>query len=683
AVENTVNDLFADFLRRNDLKVLSQISTAVTTGRRQPDFELSDGAIYYGEGEWQSNYVNGFIQAIEFNDIPGCSGYFLIGYPEELRTKIKQLRLTTVEPEKLLFSKSYRAMFKIEGIPPSLFQGSLLDIPIWIKEIIQKKVRVENPDEFISIMGDIVGRLSEFLPESGEYPSLFEHIIALMPKGKGEIDTAKKASAYLLLNQLVFYRILSDGQEYPSIDISSLTTPNDIKTKYFDQIEDYQAVFDFDVASLFPEKAFKFILDMIKILEHIEPEHFTRDLLGNIFHRLIPQKIRKPVAAYYTNPMAGRLLANLSIKSSKDKVADFACGSGTLLMAAYEKKAKLLGRSFREHDHKQFIESDLTGIDIMPFAAHLAVIQLALKNPVYWTDLVRIGVYDSTTIKTDDWISSLQMVMPKGQRKLYDYANGNIEKIKVGQGALSPNGMGRGFQLTPVNTVIMNPPFTRKQFINPEFRATLNRNFSDYTAYINNELSYWSYFLLIADRFLEKNGRLSLVLPASILRQQTYTGLRKLLKEKYKIRFIIASDYRSAFSESASFREILLLAEKKTDSHILTPALFVVLKELPSINNVDEISSALLEAEINQKKEVLNQFCKCNFISISELYSQDDWFSYLPGEEERIHEIELVKGLSPLQNVVPNIIQGLRLNRQEIEIRPENTLLSYERAQRT
>jgi tRNA1(Val) A37 N6-methylase TrmN6 len=667
-------------LRGHGIQILTQVGTHVPSGRRQPDFELRNGGLFYGEGEWQSNYLKGYDQAMEFADIPGCSGFFLLGYPDELRANIRQKRLTTVDPKILLSAKSYRAMFKVEGSRPALFQGRLEQIPEWITNVIEKKARTEHPDEFISLMRDIVSELSNYLPESGEYPSLFEHIIALVPKEKGEIETAKKASAYLLLNQLVFYRILSEAHGYAPIDRTSLKEPRDLKSAYFNKVDDYQAIFDFDVASLFPKKSFKFILDMIKIIDHIQPESFTRDLLGNIFHRLIPEEVRKPIAAYYTNPMAARLLARLSIYTSKDKVADFACGSGTLLMAAYEQKASLLERNFQEHDHRQFIEQDLTGIDVMPFAAHLAVIQLALKNPVYWTDMVRVAVYDSTTIKPGNWMHRLQSVMPRGQTKLSVFANGDSNAIKVNKGSLSPSGSGRGFLLEPVDVVIMNPPFTRKQSINTELRATLNQDFSDYKQYTNNELSYWSYFVLLADRFLKTSGRMALVLPASILRQPTFSGLRKLLNDRYSIRFVVATEYRSAFSESASFREVLLVAEKRNG--VKKSAVFASLDVLPNAQNVDDVSSSLLEAFAGDERK-LAKYGKCNFVTASDLRTHDDWFRFLPSEKPDLADLTSVTGLSPLLSVVPNMIQGLRLNRQEPEMRPENTMLSYERGERT
>jgi hypothetical protein len=349
-------------------------------------------------------------------------------------------------------------------------------------------------------------------------------------------------------------------------------------------------------------------------------------------------------------------------------------------MAAYEQKASLLTHDFQEHDHRQFIEKELTGIDVMPFAAHLAVIQLALKNPVFWTDLVRVAVLDSTDseVEPGKWVSSLHSMMPKGQAKLTVFATGNPDEMKVRKGALSPSGAGRGFQLEPVDVVIMNPPFTKKQFINKDFRATLTQNFSDYKNYINNEQSYWSYFVLLADRFLKPGGRLALVLPASILRQPTFAGLRRLLLEKYSIRFVITTNYRSAFSESASFREVLLVAEKDKQEEI--PASFVTLKVLPNAQNIDSISTILLDP----KKDSLAEYGECKYIVAQQLNTRNDWFSFLPGEEQRLL-VELASSarLSPLARVVPDMIQGLRLNRQETEMRPQNAMLSYEREERT
>ena len=76
----------------------------------------------------------------------------------------------------------------------------------------------------------------------------------------------------------------------------------------------------------------------------------SHDLTGAVFQRLIAD--RKFLAAYYTTPAAAALLAGLAIRSEKTpagkqwsntaalqhmRIADFACGTGTLLSAAYQR----------------------------------------------------------------------------------------------------------------------------------------------------------------------------------------------------------------------------------------------------------------------------------------------------------------------------------------------------------
>lgn len=681
--ENTVNNLLADYLRGQGLQILAQTGVHVPSGRRTPDFELRNTGTFYGEGEWQSKYIEGMQQAIEFLDIPGCSGYFLIGYPEKLRTTIRQKRLTTVKPEVLLSGDTYRGLFKSEGQRAVPFQGTLEEMLPWIRETIERKVTREQPDEFINLMRDIVKGLTDYLPTAEAYPSLFEHIIASLPKDKGEGETARRAAAYLLLNQVVFYRILSGVHAYPPIDRNDIVRPGDLYDTYFARVlkDDYEAVFNFDIASIFPDSSVKYIRDMIKIIEDLQPEEFTRDLLGNIFHSLIPQEVRKPVAAYYTNPVAARLLARLAIHDAGDEVADFACGSGTLLMAAYEQKARLLDSPFQEHHHRTFVEQQLTGIDIMAFAAHLAVIQLALKNPGYWTDRVRIAVYDSTLLKPGIPVPSLQTVMPKGQMKIDGFAEENQKEIRVSEGALSPSGGGQGFIVEPVDVVVMNPPFTKKQFIDKEWREMLTERFSDYKEHINNEQAYWGYFVFLADRFLKENGRMALVLPASILRQQTYAGIRRLLRERYTVRFVVGTKYRSAFSESALFREVLLIAKKGLNDR--RNAIFSILNVLPNEQNLEEIAKGLAETPPKTKEIMVRAYGRSRVVSQEDLARNDDWFAFLPGEQPRLPELAELDLLSPLIKVVPNIIQGLRLNRQEPDMKPINTMISHRREEST
>lgn len=677
--ENTVNDLMASYLREHGLSVTTQPS-ALAPRRRTPDFELRNGVIVYGEGEWFSSYEKGVGQAVDYGDIPGASGYFIIGYPEELKDKIRQNRLGTASPDILLLGVTYRGMFKIKGEVTSLFRGGLSDIAPWIQESLARRPRPPDAAEFIHLMQDIVRGLTEFLPSHGDFPSLFEHIIAAMPKDRGEIDTARQAAAYLLLNQVVFYHIL-EQRGYPPMQGDAIEKPSSLKSQYFDMVlkDDYQAIFNFDVASLFPFKATEYIRDMVRIIDELQPEQFTRDLLGNIFHSLIPMDIRKPVAAYYTNPIAARLLAKLAVESSDDKVADFACGSGTLLTAAYDRKAELLVHPITEETHRQFVETDLTGTDIMPFAAHMAVVQLALRNPGYLTDKVRIAIYDSTTLEPKSLIRSLQGTMPHGQARIDAWAGAEYRKVEVG--AVSGAGPGQGFKVDKVDVVIMNPPFTRKQHLKTDFRSMLTERFVDYAGLITKEMNFFTYFVFLADRFLVKGGRLAMVLPATVLRQLSSKGVRELISKNYEIEYILQSGYRLAFSESTSFREILLIAKKKKGKTAESACVIARLEIKPTLANIEGIERALKDARkfgslsdsIIEEGRIAG--ARLSLVPQGVFGSSQNWQQLLPEEEFEGYKLPDSPVLSLLQTNV-KVVQGIRFHKNSDRVDVKNTVLS-------
>jgi hypothetical protein len=105
--------------------------------------------------------------------------------------------------------------------------------------------------------------------------------------------------------------------------------------------------------------------------------------------------------------------------------------------------------------------------------------------------------------------------------------------------------------------------------------------FKDYDRFLTGQMGYYSYFVLLADRFLEKGGRMALVLPASVLRVKSCEGLRQLWSEKYHVEHIILTSFRSAFSESTKFREMLLVAKKVSEFKAGLKTKLVMLKDLP------------------------------------------------------------------------------------------------------
>jgi methylase of polypeptide subunit release factors len=293
--------------------------------------------------------------------------------------------------------------------------------------------------------------------------------------------------------------------------------------------------------------------------------------LGKVFHDLIPFNIRKAVAAFYTNNEAAELLAQLSINKPDSTVVDLACGSGTLLVAAYMRKKELMvsnSQTLSSAEHKRFLEHDITGVDIMPFAAHLAVMHLSLQALLQETDKIRIAVWDSTELKPEMSIPAISNELKAAYRKptldMFKEKSFVIpEDAHIKKGALTLEGSGReDIPLEKVDLVIMNPPFTRQERLPKEYKESLGRRFSDYSKYSHGQLGLWGYFLFLADKFVKEDGRIAFVLPATTLRVQSAMEVRKLLTDRYTVEHIITAWERAAFSESSQFREILLIARR-------------------------------------------------------------------------------------------------------------------------
>jgi hypothetical protein len=124
------------------------------------------------------------------------------------------------------------------------------------------------------------------------------------------------------------------------------------------------------------------------------------DLMGRIFHQFLTD--RKYFGAFYTAVPAATLLLKLALDPSEVRtdwgdiaairrlrIADLASGTGTLLKAALHAVVDNHIRAAAEKGeapkldevHRVLVEDVLWGLDVVPFAIHLAATALALHDP--------------------------------------------------------------------------------------------------------------------------------------------------------------------------------------------------------------------------------------------------------------------------------------------------------------
>ncbi len=443
----------------------------------------------------------------------------------------------------------------------------------------------------------------------GKNNPLFTSILPVGETSRASETEARDAAAYLLVNQLLFYHILSSSEGLGLTRIDPMTvTPIRLQPEYFEKVleVDYRPVFEFDIASELDSKAGTPALrSILNAFEYVQVNQISSDVVGKIFHNLIPLEKRKPIAAYYTNSNAAHLLAHAAIDNEFDRVMDPACGSGTMLVSAYRVKSELYethGRTVTMDVHERFVGDHLTGIDIMPFSAHLAVVNLSLQAPERHLQKVRIAVHDSLELKPGDPIESSRSQFMRAARFRTRRIDSYAEDAPPVKGAQQ---VPADFTVVPGEVVMMNPPFSDSDRIPRSYKTDIKRRFenSETHGLLRGKYSLQMPFLLLANEFLGPGGRIGAVLPVTTFTGEAFADWVKFVVRSYRVRAIVVGFGRTAFSENTALSECLFVAEK-TNSPVETDAQFVLLAADVSPPNWDAKLVHTMAQTIHDRTEV-------------------------------------------------------------------------------
>ena len=157
------------------------------------------------------------------------------------------------------------------------------------------------------------------------------------------------------------------------------------------------------------------------------------ELAGIVFQKLIDN--RKILKANYTRPESSALLCALVLPELKKdpkklKIADFACGTGSLLNGVYQRLLMLYEQTGGKGEtiHQYMMENNLVGCDILPNAAHLTASIIASTYPDVRIGGTRIHTMPYGTQRADGLyaIGALNLLSdPSGTLPLDIRYNGN------------------------------------------------------------------------------------------------------------------------------------------------------------------------------------------------------------------------------------------------------------------
>lgn len=497
--------------------------------------------------------------------------------------------------------------------------GSIDDLSILtLSATVPPDVIDEAATELVNGISEAAGRLIEIAKENCE---AVEKMAKELYQEDGE--QTRRMAATILANAFVFHGSLA-GKLKSVNSIDELKGKKKFnKASVIDEWEkillvNYWPIFDIArrILELVPVAESKdLITGLAETADRLLENRLMRshDLTGAVFQRMIVD--RKFLAAYYTTPASAALLIGLALvpdltpamKSWADaenvtslRLADFACGTGTLLTTAYSRIGQLheLAGGDSESIHAQMMAHAIIGCDVLPSAAHLTASMIAGAHPSVKYEQSLIMTVPYGNMQGDLALGSLDLLNP--QAKLAEMAitakaaEGMGEKAKE-TWAILPHA---SFDL-----VVMNPPFTRptnhegtrREVPNPMFAAFANTAQEQKTmaeamkrltagTSAHGNAGEASIFLVLADRKVRDGGIIALVMPLSLMVGDSWERSRSLLRKHYSSLVIItiagATDADSSFSADTEMGECLIVGRKSKP--VKNRATFVVLKERPA-----------------------------------------------------------------------------------------------------
>jgi hypothetical protein len=413
-----------------------------------------------------------------------------------------------------------------------------------------------------------------------------------------------------------------------------------------------------------------------------------RDLAGKVYHRVVGDwALKKGLATFYTQIPAAYLLLYLA-KPQSSRMGDFACGSGTLLVAGYsaanaqyrlnilKSGADINPKQIEAEFHTDFINS-CHAVDVLEYATQITALNLSLHSPETPIEDFRSVYAFPLGYRENDQTVSLGSLECARTVSNLNQILGHV--TRTGLKKTKKESMFTAIKLKPLDLIAMNPPFARTTgrggraggglfgFMGEEIarravlddygklRDEIKENLEDKAKNLLKGTDLESLmtdkefepfrqiwqagegflFLYLADRHLKMGGKLCFVLPKNFLSGISWFLARALLAAKYHLQYVVVSYEPGAnnFSESTNLSECLLVAQKVKEFTGNEETTFVTLLKKPRTS----IEAIALANSIEQNREIFVQAGMARaFLTKIErnemLDNLDNWgrFTFLP-----------------------------------------------------
>lgn len=509
-----------------------------------------------------------------------------------------------------------------------------------LEDALEKKL--QDDDEFAS-------ELAKWANKQGlNYETDWTHDDTLSRKKERQQETVHnkfvREDAYLLINQLIFYKIVEDTDKFETytselaydradtedkilairnLSVDELDFLREYLSTRFDTIVDdvdYKAVFDQDdvFGSIeYNERVADTLNDFIEEIGDYNLSEIRGDFLGKLYERLIPTQERKELGEFYTPQKIARLIVHASMDSTDDIVLDPAVGTGTFPVEAYDWL-----NSHHELTHQQVVEQ-IAGVDVNRFAAHLAVINLARQNLDAKTKRSNFHVEDFFDVGPSQHLLSTEIA---------DINEGDEDFDKAA-----------GKKFADVNVIVGNPPYINRNDIENKDakRNHLPSKYANYgDDYISKKSDIYQYFFTKGLEWLDDGGRLGFLTSYKWTTIESGEGLMNYFLNNAQIKGIVW--FNKALFDDAMVNTCVTLLEKRgeddTDNKQARSENVVPFLRLEEKRPIPEILD-LLDADVSHEGDNYRVIRRKQ----SELAEQKKWSRFLIAPTEYFELVQYDK----------------------------------------
>ena len=421
-----------------------------------------------------------------------------------------------------------------------------------------------------------------------------------------------RIACFMLFDALIFHEVVSNGHtavkavsNRPKANLRSFMRAEWLKIR---NNINYKPVFDLAIEIIDSLPASPDTEAIIESLSNAAVDAVTsgillkHDFMGRIYHKLLLRSTGHYYATYYTSLPAAWLLSGLVYREDHHfwdfgelssfenfKVIDPACGSGTLLSASYASLRDQYIKSTPDAVdlgvfHEAMLSHTIHGWDVLDFAAHLSLTNLALHSDTVHSN--RSNIYR----------------MPLGAREGHAVQLGSLEYLKK---SIELKGIALSDPVEELDfdgrseidlgrdqfdVVIMNPPFSRSAkpnltfgYSENEVRSRMQKALSE----IGNARGLFKaavagltpFFMELGLEMVNPKGRIGIVAPRSTLSGVGSSRTRLHYERDTNIRYVVSNFDPGikaekvdgwSWSENTDLGEVLIVAHASASDNAQT-----------------------------------------------------------------------------------------------------------------